>query len=75
MEFHDEQNQLKVPFVMHADFEAILKPTEENVKDSIESNFNPEELYTKEIYQHIPSGFCMYSKFAYGRVENPLKTL
>ena len=51
---------------MHADFEAILKPMKE-------SNFNPEESYTKEINQHIPSGFCVYSKFAYGEVENPLK--
>ena len=23
--------------------------------------------------QHIPSGFCVYSKFAYGEVENPLE--
>ena len=66
VEFHDGQNQFKVPFVMYADFEAILKPTEE-------SNFNPEASYTKEINQHIPSGFCVYSKFAYGKVENPLK--
>ena len=29
--------------------------------------------YTKEINQHIPSGFCVYSKFAYGEVKNPLK--
>ena len=69
MEFHDGQNQFKVPFVMYADFEAILKPTE----DSMKSNFNPEKLYTKEISQHIPSGFCVNSKFAYGKVENPLK--
>ena len=26
VEFHDGQNQFKVPFVMYADFEAILKP-------------------------------------------------
>ena len=69
VEFHDGQNQFKVPFVMYADFEAILKPTEENVK----FNFNPEKLYTKEINQHVPSGFCMNSRFAYEKVENPLK--
>ena len=73
VEFQDWQNQFKVPFTMYADFKAILKPTEENVKDSMESNFNPEESYTKEINQHIPSGFCVYSVFAYGKVENPLK--
>ena len=69
LEFHNGQNQFKVPFIMYADLEAIVKPTKENVK----SNSNPEESYTKEINQHIPSGFCIYSKFAYGKVENPLK--
>ena len=67
VEFHDGQNQFKVPFAMYADFEAIFKPKE----DSMESD--PDAPYTKEINQHIPSGFCMYSKFAYGKVENPLK--
>ena len=66
VEFHDRQNQFKVPFAMYADFEAILKPIEG-------PSPNPEGPYTKEINQHIPSGFCVYSKFAYGEVENPLK--
>ena len=66
VEFHDGQNQFKVPFAMYANFEANLKPMKE-------SNFNPEESYTKEINQHIPSGFCMNSVFTYGEVENPLK--
>ena len=51
---------------MYVDFESILNPTES-------SEPNPEESYTKVINQHIPSGFCLYSKFAYGTVENPLK--
>ena len=67
VEFHDGQNQLKVPFVMYADFEAILKPTKENVR------LNPEASCTKEINKRIPSGFCMNSVFAYGKVKNPLK--
>ena len=66
IEFHDGQNQFKVPFIMYADFESILKPTEK-------SNFDPYKLYTKEINQHIPSGFCVNSVFAYGKVENPLE--
>ena len=65
-EFHDGQNQFKVPFVMYADFEAILKPTEKY-------SFDPNKPYTKEINQHIPSGFCVYSEFAYGKVEKLLK--
>ena len=51
---------------MYADFEAILKPIEAPKP-------NPEESYTKVINQHIPSGFCAYSEFSYGKVENPLK--
>ena len=66
VKFHDGQNQFKVPFLMYADFESILNPIES-------SESNPEESYTKVINQHVPSGFCAYSKFAYGKVENPLK--
>ena len=66
VEFHDGQNQFKLPFVMYADFEAIIKPTKG-------TNFNPDAPYTKEINQHIPSGFCVYSKSAYGDVKDPLK--
>ena len=66
MKFRDGQYQFKVLFVMHGDFEAILKPVKVPKP-------NPEVLYTKEVNQHIPSGFCTYSKFAYGKIENPLK--
>ena len=68
VEFHDGQNQFKVPFTMYTDFESILKPIEG-------LSPNPEESYNKEINQHIPSGFCVYSKSAYGKVENPLKPI
>ena len=30
MKFHDGQYQFEVPFIMYADFEAILKPIEIN---------------------------------------------
>ena len=66
VKFQDGQNQFKVPFVMYGDFEAILNP-----KKVIESN--PKKPYTKEINQHVPSGFCVNSVFIYGEVENPLK--
>ena len=29
--------------------------------------------YTEHINQHVPSGCCVYSKFAYGDVTDPLK--
>ena len=42
MKFHDGESQLKVLFVIYADFEAILKPTEAPKP-------KPEEPYTKVI--------------------------
>ena len=68
VEFKDGQNQFKAPFTMYADFESILDPME-----PIESpNPNPNQPYTNEINQHMPSGWCVYSKFAYGDIDNPL---
>ena len=52
---------------MYADFESILKKVDSNIEE------NEEKSYTRKINQHIPSGFCVYSKFAYGEVEDPLK--
>ena len=66
VEFHDGQNQFKVPFTMYADFEAILRPVHGHSPD-------PKKPYTKKVNRHIPSGFCIYSKFAYGEVKDPLK--
>ena len=67
VEFYDGQNQFKVPFIMYADFEALLEPIQERVPG------DPNEPYTSEVSQHIPSGWCVYSKFAYGDVDDPLK--
>ena len=66
VEFHDGQNQFKVQFTMYTDFEAILRPVHG-------PSPNPNESYTKKVNQHIPSCFCVYSKFAYGEVKDPLK--
>ena len=52
--------------MMYADFEVILKPI-------LGPSPDPSEPYTKEVDRHIPSGFCLCSKFAYGEVENPLR--
>ena len=64
--FHNDRYQFKVPFIMYADFEGILYQIEA-------PEHNLENLYIKVIYQHIPSGFCVNSRFASGKVENPLK--
>ena len=55
------QYQLKVLFVMYADFESLLtKPSEEEKKRAI-------------VNIHEPSGWCIKSEFAYGEVDNPIK--
>ena len=66
IKYADGQYQFKVPFVIYADFESILVPV------SGAPN-NPEMFSTRGINVHQPSGWCMYSKFAYGKVTNPLK--
>ena len=78
VEFKDGQNQFKVPFIMYADFESILKPMGSQslglLSDPLESPYpNPNQPYTHEVNQHMPSGWCVYSKFTYGDVDNPLR--
>ena len=69
VEFKDGQNQFRVPFIMYADFESILEPI-----DPVElGSPNPSQPYTNEVNQHTPSGWCVYSKFAYGNVDNLLR--
>ena len=68
IEFSNGQNQFKVPFIMYADFESILELI------LIQSpNPNPNRSYTNEVNQHTPSGWCVYSKFAYRDVDNLLR--
>ena len=66
VQYSDGQFQFKVPFIMYADFESILKPIQG-------PGNNPRISSTRGINNHIPSGWCVCSKFAYGKVENPLK--
>ena len=75
VEFKDGQNQFKVPFIMYAEFESILEPMGPqglgSLSDPIESpNPNPNQRYTNEVNQHTPFGWCVYSKFANGDVNN-----
>ena len=78
IEFKDGQKQFKVPFRMYADFESILDrmgpegPGALPLSSPIESP-NPNQPYTNEVNQHMPSGWCVYSKFAYGEVDNLLR--
>ena len=66
VKYADGQYQFKAPFVIYADFESILIPVSRAPN-------NPEMSSTRGINVHQPSGWCIYSTFAYGKVTNPLK--
>ena len=68
--FKDGSKQMKVPFIMYADFESILQKVDSDLEETKDEN--GEKSYTQKVNQHIPSGFCVYSKFAYGEVQDPL---
>ena len=65
IEFCDGQNQFKVPFIMYADFESILEPIQG-------PNPEPTGPYTSKVTKHSPSGWRVYSIFAYRKVKDPL---
>ena len=77
VEFKDGQNQFKVPFIMSADFESTLEPMGLRAQSAPQAKGsgspNPNQPYTNEVNQHTPSGWCVYSKFAYGYVDNLLR--
>ena len=51
---------------MYADFELILEPIQG-------PNSEPTGPYTSKVTKHSPSGWCVYSKFMYGEVKDPLR--
>ena len=60
--------------MIYADFEVILEPIQgSRLEEPCKRNPDPSEPYTSKVSQHIPSGWCVYSKFAYREVEDPLK--
>ena len=88
LKFYDGQCQFKVPFMMYADFESILKPIDNDYNElrgkykekMVKLNAKRKgkgqkvkESYTDKINTHVPSGWCVHSKFAYGEVPDPTK--
>ena len=65
VEYSDGQYQFKVPFMMYADFELILEPIQG-------ASNNPNVSSARGVNVHTPSGWCVFSKFSYGDVRNPL---
>ena len=61
LKFHDGQYQFKVPFMLYADFESILKPFDERYKDKLntmKAERKDKAPYTEKINTHIPLGWC-----------------
>ena len=77
LKFHDVQYQFKVPFMLYAAFEIILKPVDEQYRDKInrmKAERKGKVPYMQKISTHVPSGWCVYSSFAYVDAPDPLKT-
>ena len=51
---------------MYADFESILEPIQG-------PNPEPTGPYTSKVNKHSRSGWCVYNKFTYREVKNPLR--
>ena len=66
VEYSDGQFQFKVPLLMYADFESILEPIQDPVNDPMISS-------TRGVNNHVPSGWCIRSEFAYREVKDPLR--
>ena len=76
LKFHDGQYQFKVPFMLYADFESILKPFDERCRDRInimKAEKKDKAPYTGKINSYVPSGWCVHSTFAYRDVPDSLK--
>ena len=76
LKLHDGQYQFKVPFMLYADFESILKPVDERYRykmNRMKAGRKGKTSYSEKINTHVPSGWCVHSTFAYGDVPNPLK--
>ena len=61
VKYSKDQYQFKVPFAMYADFESLLtEPSKEEKERGI-------------VNVHEPSGWCVKSEFAYGKVNKSIK--
>ena len=76
LKFHGGQYQFKVPLMMYADFESILKPVDEQYKGKMKTMKAEKKgmaAYAEKINTHVPSGGKVHSTFAYRDVPDPLK--
>ena len=75
VEFCNGQYQFNVPFIMYANFESLLESIGRSPGPCgaiQEPSKDPSGPLTTVTNNHVPSGWCVYSEFAYGVVQNPL---
>ena len=75
MRFHSGQYQLKVPFAIYSDLEAILEKPLQGFEEVTELYGSPisEASYTKRINCLVASRFCTYSACTSREVKDLLK--
>ena len=76
LQFHDGQYQFKVPFMLYADFQKILKAVNERYRDkmnTMKAERKGNRRYSEKINTHVPSGWFVQSTFVYGHVPDRLK--
>lgn len=64
IQFRSINEQLKVPFIIYADFECLTRPI---------STTDNESTTTKRYQKHDPSGFCYVVKCANDELSMPAK--
>ena len=60
LKFHDGQYQFKVPLMLYADFESIIKLVDEQYRDkmnTMKTDRKGKASYTEKINKHVPSGW------------------
>ena len=86
IEFDKHAKNLKVPFVVYADFESYTERLTERVTEDVpkgrdrvvgvhDNQSYPEGAalpYTKKYQKHIPSGFCYYIVYRGGIYKKPV---
>lgn len=58
LQFEKFEKQLKIPFIIYADFEALLKPVHTSIPD-------PTKPFTVKCFEHVPYSFAYYVKCSF----------
>ncbi|RWS22921.1 hypothetical protein B4U80_03200 [Leptotrombidium deliense] len=64
--FKNFTRKLRIPYVIYADFESLLKPINSCTPCNNQS-------YTESFQKHDPTSYCIYIKSLYNNIRNPLR--